>query len=74
MTLRETIFKDATSFFHRFATLSEEEAVDTARRIWHDINGLNLHENIEPTRRPSAESSRNSTMAVSTVLSSTMAR
>jgi type I pantothenate kinase len=49
-TLRETIFRDETSFFHRFSTLSEEQAVTTARQIWRDINGLNLHENIEPTR------------------------
>jgi type I pantothenate kinase len=49
-TLRETIFRDETSFFHRFSTLSEEQAVATARQIWRDINGLNLHENIEPTR------------------------
>jgi type I pantothenate kinase len=30
--------------------LSDDEAVATARRIWREINGLNLRENIEPTR------------------------
>ena len=34
----------------RFADLSEEEAVATARQIWTDINGINLRENIRPTR------------------------
>jgi type I pantothenate kinase len=50
LTLRETVFQDETSFFHRFAAFSDEEAVQMARQIWRDINGLNLHENIEPTR------------------------
>jgi type I pantothenate kinase len=49
-TLRETVFKDADSFFHRFAELGEDEAVGMARQIWRDINGVNLRENILPTR------------------------
>ena len=50
LTLRETAFTDERSFFHHFAALSESEAVDVARQIWRSINGLNLHENILPTR------------------------
>ena len=50
LTLRETSFRDEASFFRHFAALSEREAVDVARAIWRDINGLNLRENIEPTR------------------------
>jgi type I pantothenate kinase len=50
LTLRDTAFRDPSSYFRRFADLSESEAVATARQIWHDINGLNLHENIRPTR------------------------
>jgi type I pantothenate kinase len=50
LTLRDTAFRDPASFFRRFATLSDEEAVATARRIWKEINGPNLRENIEPTR------------------------
>jgi type I pantothenate kinase len=50
MALRETIFTDPRSFFHHFAKLSDEEAVATARDIWSSINGLNLRENIAPTR------------------------
>jgi type I pantothenate kinase len=50
LTLRETAFTDERSFFHHFAALSEDEAVQVARHIWRSINGLNLHENILPTR------------------------
>jgi type I pantothenate kinase len=50
LTLRDTAFRDPSSYFHRFADLSEEEAVTTARQIWGDINGINLRENIRPTR------------------------
>jgi type I pantothenate kinase len=50
LTLRDTAFRDPNSYFRRFADLSEEEAVATARQIWTDINGINLRENIRPTR------------------------
>ncbi len=50
LTLRETAFRDPSSFFRRFADLSHEEAVETARKIWHEINGVNLRDNIQPTR------------------------
>ncbi len=51
LTLRGTAFRDPKSFFHRYATLSDEEAVETATSIWTRINLLNLHENILPTRQ-----------------------
>ena len=50
LRLRETVFRNQDSYFHRYASLTESEAVDTARRIWEEINLLNLHENIRPTR------------------------
>jgi type I pantothenate kinase len=50
LTLRDTAFRDPNSYFRRFADLSEEEAVTTARRIWSEVNGLNLRQNILPTR------------------------
>ena len=50
LTLRETAFTDERSFFHHFAALSEDEAIQVARQIWRSINGANLHENILPTR------------------------
>jgi type I pantothenate kinase len=49
-TLRETVFRDPGSYFHRYASLSEAEAEATARGIWQTINGVNLRENIAPTR------------------------
>ncbi len=50
IALRETIFQDPQSFFRHYAHLTLDEAVATARTIWHDINGLNLKENIAPTK------------------------
>ncbi len=51
MRLRETAFRDPQSYFHRYATSTEEEARDTAFSIWRRINLVNLHENILPTRQ-----------------------
>src|SRR5262249_39570796 len=34
LTLRETIFRDESSYFHRFAALTDDQAVLTARQIW----------------------------------------
>jgi len=48
--LRETVFRNPDSYFHRYANLSYEEATEKARSIWDEINGPNLRENIEPTR------------------------
>jgi type I pantothenate kinase len=50
LKLRETVFQDPQSYFHRYGTLSREEAVETAEAIWTNINERNLIENIEPTR------------------------
>lgn len=50
-TLRETAFKNPNSYFHRYISLSDEEADAFARRIWKEINGPNLRENIAPTKR-----------------------
>ncbi|HET7320863.1 MAG TPA: type I pantothenate kinase [Longimicrobiaceae bacterium] len=48
--LRDTVFTDPESYFHRFASLSELEATEMALQIWAEINQTNLEENIEPTR------------------------
>jgi type I pantothenate kinase len=48
--LRETVFRDPRSYFHRFAALTDREAEATARDIWASINGVNLRDNIKPTR------------------------
>jgi type I pantothenate kinase len=51
LRLRQTAFRDPASYFHRFATLSEEEARATGLSIWRTINLINLRENILPTRQ-----------------------
>ena len=51
LTLQGTAFRDPQSYFHRYATLSDEEAVATATGIWTRINLVNLRENILPTRQ-----------------------
>ena len=48
--LRTTAFADPRSYFHRYADLSDTEADATAGRIWDEINGPNLAENVAPTR------------------------
>jgi type I pantothenate kinase len=50
LALRETVFRDPRSYFHRYGRLSDEAAVATAQEIWRTTNGVNLRENIVPTR------------------------
>ncbi|WP_028049944.1 type I pantothenate kinase [Cellulomonas sp. URHD0024] len=50
LRLRETAFARPESYFHRFAALSDAEAVDRAETIWDSINAPNLLQNILPTR------------------------
>ena len=50
LKLRDTAFRRPESYFHRYATLTEAEAVATAERIWDEINYVNLKQNIEGTR------------------------
>jgi type I pantothenate kinase len=50
LALRGTAFADPKSYFHRYAKLSDEKAVETATSIWNRINLVNLRENILPTR------------------------
>jgi type I pantothenate kinase len=51
LKLRATAFANPGSYFHRYASLSDDEAVATALTIWETINGPNLVENILPTRQ-----------------------
>jgi type I pantothenate kinase len=50
LTFRDTAFRDPRSYFHRYSSLSDEGARETARTIWSEINEVNLKENILPTR------------------------
>jgi type I pantothenate kinase len=50
LTLRRTIFQSKSSYFHRYAALTEQEARTMASQIWESINAINLMQNILPTR------------------------
>ena len=50
LRLRQTAFADPESYFHRYASLSDEQARERAGWLWAQINRPNLVENIAPTR------------------------
>ncbi|ABY23468.1 pantothenate kinase [Renibacterium salmoninarum ATCC 33209] len=50
LSLRSSAFAQPESYFRRYASLSDAEAVETARGIWKRINEPNLEENVLPTR------------------------
>ena len=50
LRLRDTAFRDPGAYFHRYASLTPDEAHDRALEIWRTINLKNLDENILPTR------------------------
>ena len=50
LRLRKTAFRDPASYFARYGSLTEAEAVEEANRIWDQINGPNLEQNVLPTR------------------------
>lgn len=50
LKFRQSAFNNPNSYFKHYASLSEQEAIRTASDIWENINGLNLKENILPTR------------------------
>ncbi|AHG78504.1 type I pantothenate kinase [Mannheimia varigena] len=50
LKFRRSAFADPNSYFHHYSKLSEQEAIETASTIWEEINGLNLRQNILPSR------------------------
>jgi len=50
LELRRTAFSRPESYFHRYAGLSDAQAVTRAEQIWAEINEPNLVENVRPTR------------------------
>jgi type I pantothenate kinase len=50
LKLQRGAFANPRSYFHRFASLTEDEARSRASQIWRSINEPNLLENIRPTR------------------------
>lgn len=49
--LRHTAFRHPDAYFHRYASLPDAEANQTAIDIWRRINLKNLKDNILPTRQ-----------------------
>lgn len=69
LALQSGAFADPRSYFHRYASLSPEEAVAKSREIWREINEPNLVKNILPTRaRASLVLRKEHDHTVSTVL------
>ncbi|WP_301098108.1 type I pantothenate kinase [Otariodibacter sp.] len=50
LKFRRSAFSDPNSYFKHYSLLSEEEAIAIASQIWDEINGLNLRQNILPSR------------------------
>lgn len=50
MTLRDTAFQDPASYFHQYASLSDDAVLAFAEDVWTTINERNLVENILPSR------------------------
>ncbi len=47
---QRTAFQKPASYFHHYKDLSPEETREVGRRLWAEINEVNLRENILPTR------------------------
>jgi type I pantothenate kinase len=50
LLLRQTSLHDPRSFFHFLTDYSEDATRDFAVSVWKQVNLVNLHENIAPTR------------------------
>jgi len=48
--LQRSVFRRPGAYFKGYGDLPPDEADRVARRIWREINGLNLRDNILPTR------------------------
>jgi type I pantothenate kinase len=49
LRLRETAFRDPSSYFRRYAAMDESAALARAEELWATINAPNLERNIAPT-------------------------
>ncbi|MET3059754.1 type I pantothenate kinase [Serratia marcescens] len=50
LKFRQGAFSNPDSYFHNYSKLPESEAINIATQLWNEINGLNLQQNILPTR------------------------
>lgn len=49
--LKNTAFTKQTSYFNKYATLTDQETEVIAKDIWNKINKKNLKQNIRPTKK-----------------------
>jgi len=69
LKLQRGAFTNPRSYFHRYASLTEDEARARAGEIWRSINEPNLLQNVRPTRsRASLVLRKSADHTVSTVL------
>ncbi len=50
LKFRQGAFTRPGSYFSHYTKLNEKEAIEKAHDIWQTINGINLHQNILPTK------------------------
>jgi len=50
LKLRNTAFQDPSSYFRKYADLSQTDAIARAEQIWDTINWPNLRQNVQTTR------------------------
>ncbi|MHB1440145.1 MAG: type I pantothenate kinase [Cuniculiplasma sp.] len=50
LKLKDTAFRNRESYFNKYATIDEQEAIRIGLDIWERINGVNLKMNIERTK------------------------
>lgn len=50
LTLRDTVFQEPDNYFYKYSHLDDLQAQAEARRIWKEINLVNLNEHIQHTR------------------------
>lgn len=48
--LRDTAFQDEQSYFKKYAQLPLDESIEISKKIWKEINYVNLIQNILPTK------------------------
>lgn len=50
LKFRESAFRKPGSYFSHYTQMDQEQAINKAKEIWRAINGINLDQNILPTR------------------------
>lgn len=50
LKFRESAFKKPGSYFSHYTKMDQDQAIQKAQQIWRSINGINLEQNILPTR------------------------